>query len=261
MEGDDVITHDWRDRFAIEDGEKIILTGQEKGDSCLFTVALENTPDGSPKIARELAVKPSTCELLIEKGTLSAEGKRVIDDETSRADGSGASIQPTPRETQRDTRKGGLQLPSASGLPSNTAWHKVIWEDPVQLDVNWVESRVEWEYDAPHARVYYVNGLSSSYWYTPSGWVRDLNYSNSEWYYLDNQERVAVETAEHFSDDIFCDLFHNDPLTNFPPDHAYYPDIKIVGSWTGGYWFQSNSTVSDPCSWLLHKEYVTGSEN
>ena len=199
--------------------------------------------------------------MLIILGTLSDKGKRVIDEETSRSDGSKTSNNPTPAEIDNDTRTHGPLLPSGSGLPSKTAWHKVIWEDPVSLDVNWVESRVEWEYDTPNARVYYLSGLSSSYWLTPSGWVRDLNYSNSEWYYLDNQGRVAIETAEHFSNDIFCDLFHNDPLTNFPPDHAYYPDIKIVGSWTGGYWFQSNSTVSGPCSWLLHKEYVTGSEN
>jgi hypothetical protein len=159
LTGEGWIVHDWGERFSIENGVKSIQKGERIGDDCRFTVRLERRPGEPAKIARGFAVNPSTCEKLVEKGILSEEGKQVIRKEESRADGSRDSRQPKLVNSNINTGKRGPGLHAPSLLPSDDASFKTRWEDPVNLDVNWVKSWVEWEYDAPNSKVYIWMGL------------------------------------------------------------------------------------------------------
>lgn len=121
LTGEGWIIHDWGDRFPIENGVKSIQKGERIGDACRFTMRLEKAPGEPPKIARGLAVNPSTCEKLVEKGTLSEEGRQVIREEESRADGSRESRRAEPVNLSTNTGIGGPGLRAPLMLPSNEA--------------------------------------------------------------------------------------------------------------------------------------------
>ena len=81
LEGEDVIVANWGNRFAIEDGIKYVERRKWVGDRIRFTTHFHLEPGDGPKIARTLAYNPVTGERLVEVGTLSEEGKRVIAEE------------------------------------------------------------------------------------------------------------------------------------------------------------------------------------
>jgi hypothetical protein len=146
LPGSDVIYHDWSGRFPIENGVKSIQNGQKVEDGCKFTTRLERMLGEPPKIARTLAHKPSTCERIIEKGTLSEKGRKVIREEENRPDGSRESESPESVNPSTNHGKKVPGLPSPLLLPTNEGSFKTRWEDPFGLDVNWLKSWVQWEY-------------------------------------------------------------------------------------------------------------------
>ena len=120
-------------------------------------------------------------------------------------------------------------------------------------DVNWVKSNVHFAYYSPSSRVYYRSGSVSNHWLIASGWVHDWDYFDSSWHYMDGQSRVAVDGDSHFTNSVFCNHNFNIPIT----DHVYYRDNRVVGTWLGTAWGDSDTWVSGTCATLLlHDEYV-----
>ena len=138
-------------------------------------------------------------------------------------------------------------------LPQKRASYKTRWEDPVGLDVNWVKSKVRFTYDQSNSRVYYQSGSVENHWLIASGWLHNSDDLTSSWYYRDGNQRVVVEGDDHFWNPVFCNETLGVPVT----DHVYYEDNRVVGTWSGIAWGQSNSWVTGFCAnLLLHEEYV-----
>ena len=78
LPGTDVIEYDQSDNFAIQDAVRSISQGERVGDACTFTTRLERAFGEPAKVARTLPVDFTTCEQLVEKGTLTPEDLRTI---------------------------------------------------------------------------------------------------------------------------------------------------------------------------------------
>ena len=78
LPGSDVIEYDHSDSFAIQDPVRSIDQGERVGDACKFTTRLERAFGEPAKVARTLAVDFTTCEKLVEKGTLTPEDLETI---------------------------------------------------------------------------------------------------------------------------------------------------------------------------------------
>ena len=81
LKGEQVVKADWKNRFSIEDGVRHIEQGRREGDKVVLTTHFHLEPGDRPKIIRTLAYDSETDECLVEVGTLSEEGKRVIAEE------------------------------------------------------------------------------------------------------------------------------------------------------------------------------------
>ena len=65
-------------RFAIENPVRHIERGRREGDKAKFTNRFHLEPGDPPQVIRTLAYNPETDERLVEVGTLSEEGRRII---------------------------------------------------------------------------------------------------------------------------------------------------------------------------------------
>lgn len=230
LEGPDVVTHDWDSRFAVVNGVESIEQGQLVGDHYEFTTSLSLAPEELGKIVRVLAVRPSTGQRLVVTGDLSEEGREIITGEATSGTGSRSS-----RIQEADPADLLTQV-SASG--EKRCWFRSRIEEPVNIDVNWVESKVRWRYDTVAGRVYHVSNEVADYWFFPSGWQKDDSYYRAVWYYRDNQSRVVVDADDHFFNNIFCPS-----IFGGPPTDAYYRNNRIEGRSDG-------SSSGDATVWL-----------
>ena len=78
LTGDDIIQYDLSDRIPIIDPELSINRGQRVGDGCRFTDRLERAFGAPPQISRTLAVNFTTCEKLVETGSLTQADLRIV---------------------------------------------------------------------------------------------------------------------------------------------------------------------------------------
>ena len=142
----------------------------------------------------------------------------------------------------------------SSGLLSsniNTAKFRTTWEDPPNLDVNWVESMVKWRNDTENDVVVYDSGKCSWYWLWITGWTDEGG--SCWWSYEDsNQWLVMVDTIHDFDN------------TSFPcPDGlglgfgaATNYDPNRVGGSLYGSWGTSTTTATGDCAYLLDSRDV-----
>ena len=139
------------------------------------------------------------------------------------------------------------------GLSSNinTAKFRTTWEDPPNLDVNWVESMVKWRNDTENDVVVYDSGKCSWYWLWITGWTDEGG--SCWWSYEDsNQWLVMVDTIHDFDN------------TSFPcPDGlglgfgaATNYDPNRVGGSLYGSWGTSTTTATGDCAYLLDSRDV-----
>ena len=129
LEGPDVIHYDYPDDF-IEKSRKIrigIKTGQ--GD-CDFTTTLRAKP-GEQVMFRELAYDPATCESLYILGISETKYQNKYDFCINR---------------QEETFV--FSIASSSSGPTVSANLHTWYEDPIFIDVNSVESQIDWAPDS-----------------------------------------------------------------------------------------------------------------
>lgn len=135
-------------------------------------------------------------------------------------------------------------------MPRETAWFKAVVQDPINWDVNWVRSTVTWDHDDD--RVTYVSGKSECQWLWLSGWEREDFFTDSDWYYSDNQSKVTVSSDEHFHNDDFCINTLQRPGT----DHVFYNNVNVTGNSDGSADGSADVTISGPCAHLLEKQFL-----
>jgi hypothetical protein len=163
--GSDVVEKDWSDynkRYSIENTYRIINQGQKVGDDCKFTVDGIRESGEAPTVVRTVAFKPSTCEELLEVGDMSAQAQEARQKEREERD-NGSSEKPlsaNPHSQDNQRELGVIINPSSplfGGLPLTEALLVVRFVDPIDLEVNYVETWLEWEYDNPNNKVYLLN--------------------------------------------------------------------------------------------------------
>ena len=88
LQGENVVRSKRERKYPIENAVRHIEQGRREGNGTKFTTHFDLAPGEGPKVYRTLAYNPDTDERLVEVGTLSEEGKRMLaEDETKAAKG------------------------------------------------------------------------------------------------------------------------------------------------------------------------------
>ena len=82
LDGPGVIRYDWLyEETPITDGVRRIIQGTRVDGVCVYTYRRSSDPNDPPKIQRTLASNPTTCEELVEEGTLDSPSDQVPEDQ------------------------------------------------------------------------------------------------------------------------------------------------------------------------------------
>ena len=245
LTGENVVEYDHSDSFTIRNSERKIDQGEAIDGGCKFTTRLERATGEPAKAARTLATDFDTCERVIEAGTLTSEDLEEIYEE---GEGNKESIPAAPEDNSASTGNtwysGGVL---ASPLRSyySTARFRTIWEDPPNIDVNWVQSEVEWLTD--DGEVFYSGGECDWYWLP---WWSDEGGGACTWYYNSDNTQIMVKKPSHG--------FENTTFPcgdgNFGAETSY--TNNIVGGTTVSSWGSSTTSASGDCAWLLSSSKI-----
>lgn len=212
LTGQGVVFFDVSNLTPIENESRLILQGTKTPAGCRYNINLHknNTEGNITKVLRELAVDPTTCQQLVEQGTLSKPESYQTD---------GARLQETVFANKTAKAK--------TGDPTAQATFTTTWYDPVGITVNYVADTVNWNYNG--------NTVSPNFW-------SDARWPNSAtgWYEAAHQlytyyssTMVQASTYDHMEDDTFCAL----QTTN-----VWYQNNNVYG-------FASGSSTGGVSTW------------
>ena len=248
LTGENVVEYDHSESFTIRDTQRKIDEGEVIDGGCKFTTRLERAIGEPAKAVRTLEVNFDTCERVIEKGTLTPEDLEELEAKDGDAEGTTESTPATPEDdsasTVNSSYSGGVL---ASPLPSyySAARFKTIWEDPPNLDVNWVRSEVEWLTDG--GEVFYTGGECELHWVP---WWSNEGGQACTWYYNSDNTQVMVKKPSHGFENTTFYCGNN----NYGAETSY--TNNIVGGTTVGSWGNSTTSASGDCAWLLSSSEI-----
>ena len=117
---------------------------------------------------------------------------------------------------------------------------KIGWKDPIALDVNFVQTGMEWTIDGD--QVVYEGG--NCRWYRFALWTDEGGTCVQRYQY--NHTVIELDQTRDFSNDVFpCGN------GNYGADTTYNP--SRVGATVNGPFTTHYSAASGDCAWLLHK--------
>jgi hypothetical protein len=138
-------------------------------------------------------------------------------------------------------------MATASGTRKRKAgYFHTAFEDPVDLDVNWNRSYIDWVYDGTCVRgpTYHK---SKRHWLSESGWRKVSSDRN------DYKTCSVAHTATyaHFKNPYFC---RGVTLGFGGPTHTYYDRTRVMGFGYGKLRGRWHSRKGGDCTFLLHTE-------
>ena len=245
LTGEDVIEYDHPGDVAIQDAVRRINRGERVGDACKFTTRLERAFGEPAKISRTLAVDSAKCEQLLEEGTVTPEDLKKITEGDATESSPAQELNPGGTDLKTGRSSGLLSSPLQSHI--NTAYFRTIWEDPINIDVNWVESMVKWWNDTTNEVVVYDSRSSCSWdWLALSGWTDEGG--TCTWEYVANQSQVTVTKVHDFDNTSFPCIAGFGVATNYDPN--------VVGGTLVSSWGTSTTMASGDCAFLLDSKNV-----
>lgn len=252
LTGENVTEYDHSDSFVIKNPTRSIEQGEVVDGGCKFTTRLEKTFDEPAKVARTISADFSTCERLVEKGTIDPETLEDINEEEATE-----SIPAVPSESSSSTENTGRSRGLlASPLPNQDTVYetkfKTRWEDPppFNIDVNWVRSELEWTIDGD--TVVFHDGRCRLYWRSGTGWTNEGGGPCNQTY-NSSQTVVTLNKTSH--------AFDNDSFPCFQSGswgygaETNYTNNKVNGTLIGSSG-TSSTTASGDCAYLLHSSQI-----
>lgn len=211
LTGQGVVFFNVSNLTPIENKSRLILQGTKTPAGCRYNINLHknNTEGNIIKVIRELAVDPTTCQQLVEQGTLSKP-------ESYQTDGRLQEIVFANKTAKAKT-----------GDPTAQATFTTTWYDPVGITVNYVADTVNWNYDG--------NTVSPNFW-------SDARWPNSAtgWYEVahalypySGSTMVQASTYDHMENDVFC---------AFQTTNVWYQNNNVYG-------FASGSSTGGVSTW------------
>ncbi len=188
LTGDDVTEYDQSDKPPLVNPTRRIIQGTEVDGGCIFTSYYEPPRGQRYTMGRTLAVNRKTCEKLEEIGALSeADGEEAFEGEDEATDVTG------------ETSSGSSALPQSDINTVYVAKLKTGWEDPFNIDVNWVQTGIEWRIISDEVLYRYHRCLKWKL--NTSGWEYDGG--TCTWRYRNNHTRVETNQTQHFKNQVF----------------------------------------------------------
>ena len=244
LTGENVVEYDHSDSFAIRNAERKIDQGDVTGSGCKFTTRLECAFGEPIRALRTLAADFDTCRRVIEKGSLTTEDIVKIDKEgTGNRESSPATSEDDSASTVNTSSPGSI-LASPLQNYASTARFRTTWEDPPNLDVNWVQAEVEWL--TSNGEVFLSGGECEWYWLP---WWTDEGGQACTWSYNSDNTQIIVKKPTHgFENTSFeCGVGAGAETS--------YTNNRVGGT-TSGSWGSSTTSASGDCAWLLSSSQI-----
>lgn len=223
-----VIFFNVSNRLPLENKSRFVFQGENTPTGCRFNVQLQinNRTEPPTKVLREIALNPTTCQQLVEQGTLnislqhetgylaSTQGEKVV------------------VSNNKDV------LVQAAG--SAQAIYTTTWYEPLGAKVNYVSDIMKWWYDGTKVTGY--SGSDGRWWLSLTGWYEASHNFQS---YPDGTTGAVSSTYDNMRNNIFCAL----QTTN-----VWYDRNNVEGYGDGSARGWGTSWADGGCSGLLSKE-------
>ncbi len=186
LTGQSIVFFNVSNLTPIENKSRLILQGTKTPTGCRYNISLHknNTEGNITKVIRELALDPTTCQQLVEQGTLSKPVSYKTDGDVFQNEI--VFVNKTDKATTEDA--------------TAQATFKTTWYDPVGITVNYVYDTVNWDYDGNTVS---PNFISDGRWpNSATGWYEA---AHTLYPYYDST-MVQGSTYDHMENDIFCAL-------------------------------------------------------
>lgn len=219
--------------YTLENVEYYIVSATQKNDGQYYFDYVLTTYN-ERVVAAPVKYNENDKTLLIKVGTASKNEDIKISDGSERATAISSAEAPSKVTPLRSN----LQ---SSVFATKSGSFKTVWEDPINLNVNSVETNITFSYDG--STVTYIDGSDYREWLRASGWYEDSHRISSHYDYLNgNAVNITVETEATFQNDTFC----AGNTTN-----VYYDPNAITGTYLGNISGQVSTWASGGCSsWL-----------
>ena len=243
--------------YELKNSVTFILRGQIEDGACHFTGS-GDIHNANPMEERSVSINLVDCVMLMERGEPPAV--RVLPDEGWETASETLVHERAPLSGQTGgeaatccfqagSQTGGVRQDYSDGATVRKfAYHKTYWEDPPQLDVNSVESQIDWTSDGTCANLGRTRYRTRWAWRSGTGWSRQSKSHSGE---RACNYATTVSKAKYFNG-VFCtgqDIWAH-----------YDGSVSITGLSNGRYsmtwdvWLESDSAL---CSALLsfHRKY------
>lgn len=186
LTGQNAVFFNVSDLTPIENKSRFILQGTKTSTGCRYNISLhKNSTEGNIiKVLRELAVDPTTCQQLVEQGTLNKPQSYQTD---------GTEL----RDKIVFANKSTETITTAS---TAQATFKTTWYDPINIVVNYVSDTVNWDYNGATIS---PNFWSDERW--PNGLTGWYEAAHTLYTYYDSTY-LRASTYDHMENDRFCAL-------------------------------------------------------
>ncbi len=225
LTGQSVVFFNVANLTPIENKSRLILQGTKTPTGCHYNISLHknNTEGNITEVLRELAVNPTTCQQLVEQGTLSKPLSYKTDG--TEFQNKIVFVNKTAKTTTVDS--------------TAQATFKTTWYDPINIVVNYVSDTVNWNYDGTTV---VPNFWSDARW--PNSLTGWYEVAHTFYPYYDSTH-VRASTYDHMENDLFCALQTTNVWyqLNNVTGYANGASDGVVVSWDDG-----------GCSTLLHYE-------
>lgn len=186
LTGQSVVFFNVTNLTPIENKSRLILQGTKTPTGCRYNISLHknNTEGNITKVLRELAVNPTTCQQLVEHGTLSKPLSYKTDGTEFK--NKIVFVNKTAKTTTVDS--------------TAQATFKTTWYDPINFVVNYVSDTVNWSYDGTK--------VSPNFW-SDARWPNSLTgwYEAAHTFYpYYDSTHVRASTYDHMENNLFCAL-------------------------------------------------------
>lgn len=224
----------------LQNTSRVTVAGRrDRTGNCGIDQRVTLRPGQTAVEGREIAVNPTTCQMIFEVGTPSPN--EITQSGLQSRSGGGQSNFGSGQSISGSADRGTLPALRAAATVHSAGYWQTWYRDPVYITVNSVLDETDWNWNGASV-LPPVYGNYSLSWFTPSGWQLISN----NWTNIYNSS---------YSESYSYVLYHNPGfcLGNYT-DANYEPNL-VAGEANGTLFGYTFSVLSGYCTYLLSFQY------
>lgn len=222
----------WEFVAPLTDSTTHVYRGERNpAGGCDFTVIDANrnqAPEGFVSLEREIAQDLASCVSVTERAFVPANSVTE------------KFAMESTQEFFPGDEIGGL---GAASSGSKTVWLKVVYEDPIWIDVTSVKSTVSFSYDG--------SCVTGSWNHRGDwGWFAGWSITSNGGQAAQNCSYAATQSYGHYTNDVFCPGGGN-------TTHNNYYSVTVYGEENGTQTNSYSTTKSGGCAFMLRRDVLS----